>query len=289
MGALLALASSVLWGSGDFLGGRATRRWGALRVLFWSQAATLVLMAVAALGAAAAGGVTLTAGALVIGAAGGCAGVIALAAFYRALAAGPMSVVGPVAGLGVVLPVAVGIATGETPNAMAIAGICVAVAGVVLASVGAAPPITTAARRIAPRTLLLSLVAALGFAAVFIALDLAAGSSAGQALVATAGVRIGSFGTLLTALVVLRRDPGRGVGLRTAAGFAGIGLLDTGANLLFAMAAAFGELEVVAVLGSLYPAVTSLLAHLVLGERLGRLQLLGVALALGGIALAVGG
>ena len=71
----------------------------------------------------------------------------------------------------------------------------------------------------------------------------------------------------------------------TALGFATIGVFDTSANLLFAIAAAIGELEVVAVLGSLYPAVTSALAHVVLKERLGRMQLLGVVLALAGVAL----
>ena len=77
----------------------------------------------------------------------------------------------------------------------------------------------------------------------------------------------------------------RGVSARPAAGFLAIGPFDTGANLAFAIATTIGELAVVAVLGSLYPAVTSALAHVVLGERLGRVQLVGVALALTGVGL----
>jgi drug/metabolite transporter (DMT)-like permease len=287
MAALLALASSLLWGSGDFLGGRATRGWGVLRVLAWSQTVTLVLVWCAVVVGASSMGLPIPLHAVLVGALGGAAGVIALAAFYRALAVGPMSLVPPIAAAGVVLPVSVGLAGGGRPSTIVLAGIVLAVIGVVLASAGSSPDDGTSGGRvrIAPSTLGLCVVAASGFACIFVALDAAAGDSPATALVATAGVRLGSCATIVGALVVTRTRPWRGVDAPSALGFAAIGILDTSANLLFAVAAALGRLEVVAILGSLYPAVTSALAHVVLGERLGRLQLAGVVSALAGVML----
>lgn len=286
MSALLALASSLLWGTGDFLGGHRSRTWGVLRVLAWSQLATLVLLWLAVLVASTQYGLEVPARAVAIGALGGCAGVIALAAFYRALAIGPMAVVPPIAAAGVVVPVVVGLATGDPPTRLTYLGIVVAVVGVVLASLGTGPADAAGSvRRIVPTTLVLCLVAACGFACIFVALDIAAGNSAARAVVATAGVRVGSFATLLVAILATRSRPWAGVSPATALGFAAIGVLDTGANLLFALATALGELEVVSVLGSLYPAVTSALAHVVLKERLGRIQLVGVVLALAGVGV----
>jgi drug/metabolite transporter (DMT)-like permease len=199
-----------------------------------------------------------------------------------------MSVVPPIAAAGVILPVGVGLASGEPPTPMLVAGILVAIVGVVLASVGTGsnddPDVAV---RIAPKTLGLCLVAATGFGLIFVAMDAAAGDTATTALAATAGVRLGSFLSVLCATLATRTDPRSGVNPRTALSFGGIGMFDTGANLTFAIAAALGELEVVALLGTLYPAVTSALAHVVLGEKLGRVQFFGVALVLVGIAILV--
>lgn len=283
---LLALTSSLLWGTGDFFGGRASRGHAVLVVLFWSQAAMVVLVWAALAVAIALGALDLQARSLLIGAAGGMAGVIALGAFYKALAIGPMSVVPPIAAAGVLLPVGVGIATGATPSTLVLAAIGLAIVGVVLASAGEGTnDDDTVATRIAPRTLALCLVAAAGFGIIFIAMDIAAGDDALTALAATAGIRAGSFAALLLAVLATRTKPWTTVTPRTTLGFAAIGLFDTGANFTFAVAAALGELEVVAVLGTLYPAVTSGLAHVVLGEKLGRTQLLGVVLAIVGVAV----
>ena len=288
MSAILALSSSLLWGTGDFLGGRASRGHAVLRVLFWSQLVTFALLWLVVGAIVASGTLELQARNVAIGAAGGFAGVVALACFYRALAIGPMSVVPPIAAAGVILPVGVGLATGAPPTAMLIVGILVAIIGIVLASVGSGsnddPDVAV---RIAPKTLGLCLVAAVGFGLIFVAMDAAAGDTAVTALAATAGVRLGSFLSVLTAVLVTRTDPRTGVSARTALSFGGIGMFDTGANLTFAIAAALGELEIVALLGTLYPAVTSALAHVVLGEKLGRVQFAGVALVLVGIAILV--
>lgn len=286
MASFLALLSSLLWGAGDFLGGRASRSWGVLVVLFWSQLAMFVLLWSVVGVLVAVGALELTARNLLIGAAGGCAGVVALGAFYRALAIGPMSVVPPIAAAGVVLPVGVGLASGEPPSNALLVGIGLAVLGVILASAGeGSNEDDTVATRIAPATLGLCLVAACGFGIIFVAMDAAAGDGVATAVAATAGVRLGSFVALAIVVLSVRLDPRTGVSRRTAASFAGIGLFDTGANLAFAIAAAFGELEVVAVLGTLYPAVTSALAHVVLRERMGRTQLVGVAVAMVGVVL----
>lgn len=287
MAALLALASSLSWGGGDFLGGRASRRDSVLTVLVWSQFAMLVLLWSGIAIAATLGDLAVPMRSVAIGALGGVAGVIALGAFYRALAIGPMSVVPPIAAAGVVLPVGVGLATGDTAaTPLVVAGMLLAVVGVILASIGEGTNVdTTIATRIAPTTIALCMVAACGFGLIFVAIDAAAGDSIADALITTGGVRLGSCTVLVLVALALRATPWRGVGSVAASTFVAIGLLDTGANLLFAFAAALGELAVVAVLASLYPAVTSALAHVLLGERLGRIQLVGVALALGGVAL----
>lgn len=283
MGSLFALGSSLLWGAGDFLGGRATGRHGALRVLVWAQLGALVLMWIAVGALASSGQVDVQLRSVGIAAAGGVAGVIGLIAFYRALAAGPMVLVPPLAATGVALPVVVGLASGEPPTRTAIVGLVVAVVGVVLASTSFTDHPESV--RVAPSTLGLCLVAAIGFALIFVALDAAAGDRAAEAVVATAGVRVGSVLTVLVAIVLARVDPRVGATPRVVGGFVLIGVLDTGANLAFAVATTVGRLEVVAVLGSLYPAVTSALAALVLRERISRLQLAGVVVTLAGIAL----
>lgn len=294
MGAVLALASSLSWGSGDFLGGRATRVHGVLRVLVWSQVLLLLVLWAVVTALVLGGIVDIDARAVLLAAGGGAAGVVGLAAFYQALAIGPMAVVPPIAAAGVVVPVAVGLAAGDAPGSRVLVGLAVAVLGVVLASVGEGPKVavtpgrTSASpqrTRVQTSTLLLCLVAASGFAIVFVAIDAAAGTTVRSAIVATAGVRAGSCVVLALVVLATRAAVGTGVGRRDVGAFALIGALDTTANLLFAVAAALGRLEVVAVLGSLYPAVTSGLACLVLGERLGRLQLTGIALAMVGVVL----
>ncbi|MCB0877754.1 MAG: DMT family transporter [Thermoleophilia bacterium] len=287
MAAAFALASSLLWGGGDFLGGRATRARSVLVVLAWSQLAMLLLLWTTIGVLAATTDFQVPLHAVLVGALGGAAGVIGLGAFYRALAAGPMSVVPPIAAAGVALPVAVGLASGGTDaSAIVVAGLVLAIVGIILASIGEGSSSDhTLATRIAPATLGLCLVAAIGFGLIFVAMDRAAGDDMATALVATGGVRAGSVLLVLGAAVASRARLRAGVGRRELGGFVVIGLLDTGANLCFAIAAATGELAIVAVLGSLYPAVTSGLAHVVLGERLGRVQLVGAACAIGGVML----
>ncbi len=126
---LLGLLASLLWGTSDFLGGTLSRRLPVATVLLTSQLVALVALVPLAL---ATGGFTVGTGYLLPGAAAGLIGLTALAAFFRALAAGTMGVVAPVAALGVAVPVLLGFANGESPRPAQLAGMVVAVAGVVV-------------------------------------------------------------------------------------------------------------------------------------------------------------
>jgi drug/metabolite transporter (DMT)-like permease len=278
MAALLALLSSLLWGSADFLGGTLSRRYAAVVVVAVSQLTGLVFAVVVATAASELGAPTSY---LPWALAAGLAGMVGLTSFYAALASGTMGVVSPIAALGVVVPVIVGLARGERPGALQLAGIAIAVAGVVLAS---GPELTG---RAGARPLLLAAVAAVGFG---LALLFIAEGSRTSTLMTLVGMRATSV-TLLAFVVAGVAHRSRRTGLpwavsrRDVAPIALVGLGDVAANLTFGFASTRGLVSVVAVLGSLYPVVTVLLARVVLDERLGRAQTIGVAGALAGVAL----
>ena len=211
----------------------------------------------------------------------GIGGGAGLAAFYRALSLGTMSVVSPITACGAVVPFGISLATGERPAAIAVAGAALALGGAVLASV-------EEHRSESPeraRAVLLAVAAALLLGGFVYFLGL--GSRQGDALSTLFGARVGSL-TLLVVLALSVRAPLR-VPRGSLVAVALVGLADVSANALFAFASGHGLLALVSVLGSLYPIVTVLLAHLLLGERLTRAQQAGVAVALSGVcAIAVG-
>src|SRR5919107_6207641 len=153
---VLALASSVSWGLSDFVGGLQSRRQALLTVLWVSQGAALLLLAAAVAAGAPVGhdaAATLWAGA------SGLLGLSGLAAFYRALSIGTMSIVAPLSATGTVIPVLAGLAAGERPSALQAAGMALAAFGVVLAA-REAPGEDAAARRATRRSIVLALAAA---------------------------------------------------------------------------------------------------------------------------------
>jgi len=238
-----------------------------------SQAAGFcVLAAVAAFTAGAIEGRSIA-----LGLAAGVCGGAGVAAFYKALSLGTMSVVSPVVACGAVVPFGVSLATGERPSALALAGAAIALAGAVLASVEEGR--SDAANR--GRAVLLAVVAAvaLGLFAYFLGL----GSREGSALWTLAGARVASLSFLLM-LAGARRAPLR-IPRRLLVPVALVGILDVSANALFALASSRGLLALVSVLGSLFPIVTVLLALALLHERLTRVQAAGVAVALTGVAV----
>ena len=274
---LLALSSSLLWGAGDFLGGTVSRRLPAVAVVGVSQAlALLVFATVAGINGEAAQGMPA------IGwwwaAAAGIAGLVGLVAFYAALAGGTMGVVAPIAALGVVVPVGAGLLAGERPSAVQLAGAVLGLLGGVLAS---GPELRGGAPR---RPVVLALVAGVSFGLVL--LFLARGSEESP-LLTLVGMRTTSVSVLVVAALVARSLGG--VRRADLAVLGLIGLLDGGANLTYAIATTAGLLSLVAVLASLYPAVTVVLARLVHHERMTRVQDVGVAAAVIGVVLVASG
>ena len=283
---LLAVVSSVLWGTSDFLGGTAAKRLRALAVVGGSQALALVGLLVVVVGTGRLGGILDRPADLLPGVAAGIIGASALGAFYTALSQGTMGVIAPVAALGTLIPVIVGLARGEAPSGLQVAGIVLAIAGVVLAS---GPELSGGA---SPRPLLLAVGSALGFGTV--AILLADGADHGGVLATVFLMRATSTAVLSVALLVLlaRSRGARATGLPSRGDLlllAAIGAGDVGANACFARATQSGLLSVVSVLGSLYPVVTAVLAQQVHHERLTRVQVVGVAGALGGVALLAAG
>lgn len=285
MPALLALLASLLWGTADFLGGTATRRLPVVSVVGVSQLVALLGLVPVAL---VTGALDEPRDYLLPGLLAGTAGVVALAAFYRALAVGTMGVVAPVAALGVVVPVAAGLIAGESPALLQLAGIAVAVLGIVLAS----GPELSGEGRGGLQPLLLAGVAALGFGAVFVLI--AEGTAAGtlgsvvMTLLTMRLVSVLVLGAVFLA-VLRRRGAAVGIGRADLPVLLAIGAFDVGANAAFAVASQSDLISVAAVLASLYPVVTVLLARRFHGERLVGLQPPGVVLALVGVVLLAAG
>jgi drug/metabolite transporter (DMT)-like permease len=271
-----ALSASLLWGTADFLAGRASRRHPVVLVALVGQAAGLLVLAciLAIRG--------LDTAALVPGALSGAVGVVAVTAFYAALGLGTMSIVAPIGATSAIVPVIAGIVDGERPGALQWTGVAVALTGVVLAAREPSGGTSRDARAAVRLALLAALT--IGFALVF--LDKAAEH---DALSGVAAARAVSVPALVAALLWTRRRATAPAPLprapRLLAGLAAIGLLDTAANAAFAIATTGGLLSLVAVLGGLFPVVTVALAYFVLGERLAPLQRAGVALALVGVPL----
>jgi drug/metabolite transporter (DMT)-like permease len=274
----LGLGSSLCWGLADFFGGLQSRKRAMLAVLLVSQGVALLLLLPFALALADEGP---SAAAVGWAALGGSAGVVALGAFYRGLAIGTMSVVAPISATGAAVPVLVGLAEGERPGVLQVAGMVAALAGVILASRESEPTedMGVAHRRAGRAAVGLALVAAAGFGTFFVGVDRASATAEVPWVIVIS--RSCSLVLVLVAALVARPDLPRDA--VSFGALAMVGVLDLGANGLFAVATTKGLLSVVAVLGSLYPAVTVVLARLVLAERVSRLQEVGIGLTLAGV------
>jgi drug/metabolite transporter (DMT)-like permease len=271
----LGLAASVSWGVGDFLGGLQSRRMPAVAVVLGSQLAGLALVAViiAIRGTAPPGGDFL-----LYAATSSIGGIVGLTAFYRALSIGSMGVVAPLSSTAAIIPLAVGLAGGDSLNALQATGIALAIAGVVLASreAGDEAKASTAVARGAG----LALISAVGFGFFFVMIAKASDADVMWAVCVNRTVSA----LLLSAALLVTRPP-IGLKLRDMRILGVIGVLDTGANGLFALASTKGLVSVVSVLASLYPIVTVVLARVVLKERLHAIQRIGAVAALAGVAL----
>jgi drug/metabolite transporter (DMT)-like permease len=282
VGVPLGLGSGLCWGTADFFGGVQSRRLPALSVVLWSQAAGALALAVAL----AVHGARPTWPGFAWGLAAGAGSGFALLLFYRGLAEGAMSVVAPVAACGAVVPVVVAPLRGELPSAVAGLGIVAAVAGVVLVSRSPDPRQHPGGRP--ARVVAMALGAALGFGLFFVFVDAGTATAGAAPLWVVAGARTSSLLALGGIALTVGRSQAAWPGRRVLP-VALVGIADTTANLLFALAATSGNLAVVGVLGSLYPVATVVLARWLLRERLSVGQNAGVVLALTGVGLLAAG
>jgi drug/metabolite transporter (DMT)-like permease len=265
------VGSAAAWGTGDFAGGLAARRAGGMLVTGGAQIVgfVLLLLAVVVLRPSVPASSTL-----VLGALGGIAGGLGLAALYRGLAMGAMGLISAISGVGgVLIPLAVGtLVFGAVIQPLQLAGVACA-----LIAIGAASGATT--RGVSREALLLALVAALGFGLWFVFLDRASEHDQLWALVASRG----SASLVVGGSALLRTDRSRLGAVVPLVALAG--LLDVAANGMVVLAFATIPVGIAAALSGTYPLATMLLARAFLGEALPRLGLVAVALAVIGIVL----
>jgi drug/metabolite transporter (DMT)-like permease len=272
----LALGASIAWGGSDFLAGLVARRLPVLTLLILSQAAGLAMLLVLL---AATGDPVPPPSAAFAAAGAGVVEMVGFAAFYRALAIGPMSVVAPLASLAAIVPVVVGVAGGERPGTGTAVGLVLALACGALVAFESDPE-DGQRRRVAPGAAM-AVVSALAFGLFFLGTD--AASNSGGAAWAVAVNRTTSFVALTLVVLIGRRAiTWESRDLRPAAV---VGLLDAGANALFALALTYGMTSTVSVVGSLFPVTTVILGAILLRERPGWTQAAGVAGVLIGVGL----
>ena len=278
MAVFLGVLVALSYGAGDFLGGLGTRAQSVFTVVAASQASALaVLVVVVPIEGAALSGDDVGLGAL-----SGVVGVVGVLLLYQGLATGAMGVVAPVTAVGAaVVPLAVGLATGERPAVLALVGAAVALAAVALVASGGEPASEDApdhGRGGSP--LLLAAGAGVAFGLVFVLLGATDDEAGFWPLLGARTVSVALLAVwLLRSRVPFLPRPG------TRAVVVGAGLLDVTANALYLLAVREGLLSLVAVLSSLYPVATVVLARFVLGERLQRTQLVGLGLGLAGVTL----
>lgn len=271
---IMALSSAVAYGASDFLGGLASRRVAVLRVLMVSYPVSSLLVTVAAFVAGGSADVA----SLVWGALSGIALAVAAWTFYLALAVGPISVISPITALlSAAVPMGVGLALGERPDATSMLGVGLALVAVVLVSL--APHADTKATHPFTRFVaLLTVGAGLSFAFSYVFTgQIAEGTGLWPIVVARWTATVAVFAVAASRSSM---SPPRGGALAQAAA---IGVLDAIAHLTMLLALQQGLLSIGSVVISLFPAVTVILAVSVLREKLTRTQIGG--LALGAIAI----
>ena len=278
---LLALGAALAYGASDFLGGRASTRVHFSLVTAVGAGAALV---VALIASPFVGG-EVTSGPLTWGLISGTGSGLGTLFLYRGLARARVAVVAPTSGvLAAALPAGLAVILGERPGPITVLGLLIALPAVWFISGGG----TDTGQEGKPSGVLDGLLAGIGFGLLFVALD-QAGDSAGLWPL-TAGQAV-SFVLVLAVAVSFRNSVGRSVAAGAANPKAGrwswpvlavaTGVLGSGATVLFYLSTTTGLLTIAAVLTSLYPAWTVLLARLVLDERLSRRQAFGLVLSRG--------
>lgn len=281
MAYFLALASAVLYGAADFLGGLASRRASTIAIVLVSQAAGLVPLALLLFALPG----TPSGQDFVWGAIAGLAGSVGVALLYRALAIGTMSIVAPTTAVcAVMVPVLVEAFRGERLPPLTQGGIGLAVVAIVLVSQQNSSESDDAAstRRVIPPGIGLAFMSGVAIGLFFLALARTGAGAGLWPLFASRGLSMVVFGAIAAAgSQGLRLD--REV-LKIAVA---CGVVDMLANALYLLASRGGPLSLVVTLASLYPASTVVLARVVAGERLSPRQGIGVACALAAVVVIV--
>ena len=275
----LAALSGLIWGVGDFSGGKATQRAAVLPVVWVSKLLSLPLLVIYLVATY----VPVTAIGLTWGALAGIAGVVGLVLFYRALAAGAMTVVAPVTGVtSAAIPVVVGLVAGERPSPSRLIGVGCALLAIALVSIAPHPP---GHHQVVTRRLVAAaLGAGVGFALFFILLAVAGRTAGGSAgLWPIVGSQISSL--LIVALLLLMTRPGPWPRNSTLRWTAVAGPCDMTANVLYLLATRGGDLSVIAPIAALYPVTTVILALIIEHERLRGIQLAGLTFAVAALVL----
>jgi drug/metabolite transporter (DMT)-like permease len=269
---LLGLLSAVVWGGGDFGGGLLSRRTPVFGVVLVSQVVGMTIALVLALGV---GETVLLPEDVAWSALAAVAGGVGITALYHGLSVGRMGVVAPVTGvLAALIPVAAGILLEGVPGAIVVVGIVLAITAVVLVS-----RVPDDGTHGGPSGLRFALIGGFGLGAFSICL---ARISDGHAFGSLALIR-GLEGVMLVVVILVTRSPWRAPrGLLPA--MTGVGALDMAGNASFVLAVQAGSLAVAAVLSSLYPVTTVILATVFLGERVTRSHAVGIGLAAAAIA-----
>ncbi len=269
--ATLALSAAAAWGSGDFTGGLVARRIGTLHTILLSYTVGLAALVIMALVRREA---LPPPSDLVWGALSGLFGMVGLGFLLRGFATGRMGIVAPVSAvLATAIPVIFTALTAGLPHELQLIGFGLALLSIWLLS----RPERLGGR---PAGLGMALLAGLGFGVFFTALDQVGKSSVFWPLAAG---RLASCVLLVAFALSTHRalvPPSAPFGRLTLAG-----VLDVSGNFFFLLAIQSGRLDIAAVLGSLYPAVTAILARLITMEHMNRLQVIGVAIAVLAIAL----
>ena len=275
MTSLLALLSSLLWGSADFEGGRLSKRHAPIAVLGFSQIIGLLfgvglLIAYGDWSTPALG----EGGFLIPGIGAGFFGYFGLICLYAGLASGSMGVVSPISSLSAVIPLSYALLHGDSLSLISSVGVVLALDGAFCAS---GPELS---HGVALRPLFLAIGAAFGFG---ISLTFISIGSQSSALLTMVTMRAATF--LVTIAIAVRFRSTGGFSKKEFPSLIFIGVADFLANLLLGVACSKGSVPVAMVFGSMYPIATAVLAFGFLRERLHKVQYVGIVLAVSGVAL----
>ncbi|HLF36867.1 MAG TPA: DMT family transporter [Anaerolineales bacterium] len=272
IGLLSALASALVWGGGDFVGGLAAYRRSPYQIVALASLAGVPLLLFLAY---LANERIPPPPDILWATAGGISGAVGVAALYRGLSTGSAAIVAPTAGVvGAAIPVIVGSLLQGLPPGTRLAGITVGLVGIGLVSKAADPRVDSVRSSVS-----LSVLAGTGFGGFFVFIAQLKGGLLFAPLVIAKLAAV----ALACLILVIRREPLPSPASQPIALLAGA--LDAGGNFFYLLAVQLVRLDVAAVLTSMYPATTVILSAALLHERIRSLQMVGVGLCLTGLAL----